>query len=115
MPVRRFVAVHLRAGGDQSVAGCVGGQDGPTGKRLAPAMGLLVDSLRRHGELAISDATAANWWPCWRPRSTADSPRTGLIGTQGSVVGQAGHLVEVIDLDEDLGGVERPDSRVRRG
>lgn len=32
--------------------------DGPTGKRLAPIMGLLVDSLRRHGELDISDEIA---------------------------------------------------------
>lgn len=32
--------------------------DGPTGKRLAPVMGLLVDSLRRHGELDIDDDTA---------------------------------------------------------
>jgi transposase InsO family protein len=34
-------------------------QDGPTGKRLAPVMGLLVDSLRRHGELDITDVTAS--------------------------------------------------------
>lgn len=34
-------------------------QDGPTGKRLAPVMGLLVDSLRRHGELDINDQVAA--------------------------------------------------------
>ena len=34
---------------------CWAVEDGPTGKRLAPVMGLLVDSLRRHGELVISD------------------------------------------------------------
>ena len=34
-------------------------EDGPTGKRLAPVMGLLVDSLRRHRELIIDDQTAA--------------------------------------------------------
>ena len=33
--------------------------DGPTGKRLAPMMGELVDSLRRHGELDISDDLTA--------------------------------------------------------
>lgn len=33
--------------------------DGATGKRLAPALGELVASLRRHGELDIDDATAA--------------------------------------------------------
>jgi transposase InsO family protein len=33
--------------------------DGPTGKRLAPAMPTLVASLRRHGELAIGDEIAA--------------------------------------------------------
>lgn len=33
--------------------------DGPTGKRLAPVMGALVASLRRHGELVLDDATAA--------------------------------------------------------
>jgi hypothetical protein len=33
--------------------------DGPTGKRLAPVIGLLVDSLRRHGELVIDDEIAA--------------------------------------------------------
>ena len=33
--------------------------DGPTGKRLAPMLPVLVDSLRRHGELDISDDTAA--------------------------------------------------------
>ena len=33
--------------------------DGPTGKRLAPVMGLWVESVRRHGELAISDEVAA--------------------------------------------------------
>jgi hypothetical protein len=32
--------------------------DGPTGKRLAPALPGLVASLRRHGELAISDQVA---------------------------------------------------------
>ncbi len=32
--------------------------DGPTGKRLAPALPQLVPSLRRHGELAIDDQTA---------------------------------------------------------
>ena len=34
--------------------------DGPTGKRLAPVMPLWVDSLRRHGELTISDEVAAD-------------------------------------------------------
>lgn len=38
---------------------CWAVEDGPTGKRLAPVLGLLVDSLRRHGELIISDAVAA--------------------------------------------------------
>ena len=33
--------------------------DGPAGKRLAPALPQLVASLRRHGELLISDQTAA--------------------------------------------------------
>ncbi len=33
--------------------------DGPTGKRLAPIMGELVASLRRHGELDITDQVAA--------------------------------------------------------
>src|SRR6478752_102919 len=33
--------------------------DGPAGKRLGPALPVLVESLRRHGELAISDETAA--------------------------------------------------------
>jgi hypothetical protein len=33
--------------------------DGPSGKRLAPALPQLVCSLRRHGELDISDDTAA--------------------------------------------------------
>lgn len=33
--------------------------DGPTGKRLAPMLGELVASLRRHGELDISDEAAA--------------------------------------------------------
>ncbi len=33
--------------------------DGPTGKRLAPAMPALVGSLRRHGELDITDQIAA--------------------------------------------------------
>jgi plasmid stabilization system protein ParE len=33
--------------------------DGPTGKRLAPIMGELVASLRRHGELEVSDELAA--------------------------------------------------------
>jgi hypothetical protein len=33
--------------------------DGPSGKRLAPALPQLVASLRRHGELDISDDTAA--------------------------------------------------------
>ena len=33
--------------------------DGPTGKRLAPIMGELVDSLRRHGELDIGEEVAA--------------------------------------------------------
>ena len=33
--------------------------DGPAGKRLAPALPVLVVSLRRHGELTISDETAA--------------------------------------------------------
>ena len=33
--------------------------DGPTGKRLAPIMSELVASLRRHGELDIDDALAA--------------------------------------------------------
>ena len=33
--------------------------DGPTGKRLAPFMGELVDLLRRHGELDISEEVAA--------------------------------------------------------
>ena len=32
--------------------------DGPTGKRLAPALPMLVASLRRHGELTLDDATA---------------------------------------------------------
>ena len=32
--------------------------DGPTGKRLAPIMGLMLDSLRRHGELDITDTVA---------------------------------------------------------
>ena len=32
--------------------------DGPTGKRLAPALPMLVASLRRHGELTLADATA---------------------------------------------------------
>ena len=34
--------------------------DGPTGKRLAPLLGELVASLRRHGELAGSDEVAAH-------------------------------------------------------
>ena len=33
--------------------------DGPTGKRLAPAMPVLVGSLRRHGELVVTDEVAA--------------------------------------------------------
>lgn len=33
--------------------------DGPTGKRLAPVMATLVESLRRHGELDIGDDLAA--------------------------------------------------------
>ena len=33
--------------------------DGPTGKRLAPGMPALVDALRRHGELHITDQVAA--------------------------------------------------------
>ncbi len=33
--------------------------DGPTGKRLAPGMSVLVDALRRHGELAVSEEIAA--------------------------------------------------------
>ena len=33
--------------------------DGPTGKRMAPALPTLVDSLRRHGELVITDEVAA--------------------------------------------------------
>lgn len=33
--------------------------DGPTGKRMAPAMSVLVDALRRHGELDITDQVAA--------------------------------------------------------
>lgn len=33
--------------------------DGPTGKRLAPAMGELVASLRRHSELEVTDEVAA--------------------------------------------------------
>lgn len=37
---------------------CWAVQDGPTGKRLAPVMALLVESLRRHGELTVSDAVA---------------------------------------------------------
>jgi hypothetical protein len=32
--------------------------DGPTGKRLAPILPMLVDALRRHGELAIDDDVA---------------------------------------------------------
>ncbi|MET0758113.1 MAG: hypothetical protein ABWY39_09305, partial [Mycobacterium sp.] len=32
--------------------------DGPSGKRLAPALPRLVASLREHGELVIDDATA---------------------------------------------------------
>ncbi len=34
--------------------------DGPTGKRLAPALPELVAALRRHGELNISDQTAGS-------------------------------------------------------
>ncbi len=34
------------------------GLDGPTGKRLAPAMPTLVQALRRHGELHITDQVA---------------------------------------------------------
>jgi hypothetical protein len=33
--------------------------DGPTGKRLAPIMAVLVGSLRRHGELVVTDQIAA--------------------------------------------------------
>ena len=33
--------------------------DGPTGKRLAPIMAELVASLRRHGELEVTDEVAA--------------------------------------------------------
>ncbi len=33
--------------------------DGPTGKRLAPGMSMLVESLRRHGELDVTDQVAA--------------------------------------------------------
>jgi hypothetical protein len=33
--------------------------DGPSGKRLAPALPQLMASLRRHGELDVDDRTAA--------------------------------------------------------
>ena len=36
--------------------------DGPTGKRLAPVMGELVASLRRHRELDITDEVAVGLW-----------------------------------------------------
>ncbi len=38
---------------------CWGVLDGPSGKRLAPALPRLVAALRAHGELAIDEATAA--------------------------------------------------------
>ena len=42
-----------------SLRTCWATLDGPTGKRLAPALPQLVAALRRHGELVIDDATAA--------------------------------------------------------
>lgn len=49
--------------------------DGPTGKRLAPALGELVASLRRHGELDIDEGTAARL--CTMSAATIDRRLAG--------------------------------------
>jgi len=51
----------------------------PTGKRLAPVMSELVPTLRRFGELDISDELAAALLMiCHRPRWAGGWRRTGL-------------------------------------
>src|SRR5579859_2424417 len=60
--------------------------DGPTGKRLAPAMGALVASLRRHGELEVSDGTAEALCRLAADRAAATLSRGRSLTKPGSLL-----------------------------
>jgi transposase InsO family protein len=70
--------------------------DGPTGKRLAPVMGELVASLRRHGELDISDDVAAAL--CSMSAATIDrrlaADRAGMRLGRGRSLTRPGSLLK---------------------
>jgi hypothetical protein len=81
--------------------------DGVTGKRLAPVMATLAESLRRHGELDIGGDLAAQLAAMsaatldWR--LGGDRGRAGH--REGPGVDQTRQPVEVADPDADLGGL----------
>ncbi|WP_208012962.1 integrase catalytic domain-containing protein [Nesterenkonia salmonea] len=70
--------------------------DGPTGKRLAPALPGLVESLRRHGELHINDQTAAlliSMSPATIDRRLAPD-RAAMATTRGNSLTKPGSLLK---------------------
>lgn len=86
--------------------------DGPTGKRLHPALPAVLANLNRHGHLTGTDpAWLSGCWRCRRPRSIAGSParrRSERVGgSQADQPYPAGVDAEGVDPDEDLAGVER--------
>jgi hypothetical protein len=80
--------------------------DGPAGKRLAPALPQLVASLRRHGELQISDAAAG--WLTGMSAATIDRRLAAdrrALQMKGRSLTEPGIGAEVSDPDADLGGL----------
>ncbi|MGH9251066.1 MAG: integrase catalytic domain-containing protein [Acidimicrobiales bacterium] len=87
--------------------------DGPTGKRMAPAMPVLVDALRRHGELAITDRVADQL--CVMSAATIDRRLAGhraeLTARRGRSLTKPGSLLKSqipmrtwADWDENVPG-----------
>ncbi len=76
--------------------------DGPTGKRLAPALPKLLAALRRHGELTISDQVAELLVAMSAATIDRGLPRPGRQA-QGHLPHQAGVAAEVPDPDAHLG------------
>jgi len=70
--------------------------DGPTGKRMVPALPDLVAALRRHGELGITDTVAAQL--CSMSAATIDRrlavDRAELSTTKGRSLTKPGSLLK---------------------
>ena len=109
----------VRTYGEEAVellARCWAVLDGPTGKRLKPALPVVLANLERHGHLAGVDpgvlAQVLAMSPATIDRRLAGA-RTGAGGPQADRAYPAGLDAQSVDPDEDLGGVERLRARVR--